>query len=179
MFTHILFFLRFLIRIYFLSVLAKRETIQLILEHPAAFPVHGQPGSGLISLRKVLDRIFFFLRGFFILSGHGASLALRCQCDSMCLEGSTPGAPATRFSHKSTFNAVLANTEKNQSYNHRCLEWTRERQLNQCLTHKGREKIKIPSMQGRRNWQGTENMEELCTIFFFKYTPVAEGIYKF
>lgn len=30
----------------------------------------------------------------------------------MCLEGSTPGAPATRFSHKSTFNAVLANTEK-------------------------------------------------------------------
>lgn len=96
------------------------------------------------------------------------ALHLGVSCDSMCLEGSTPGAPAARFSHKSTFNAVLANTEKNQSYNHRCLEWTRERQLNQCLTHQGREKIKLPSMQGRKNRQGTENMEKLCKNFFLK-----------
>lgn len=96
------------------------------------------------------------------------ALHLGVSCDSMCLEGSTPGAPAARFSHKSTFNAVLANTEKNQSYNHRCLEWTRERQLNQRLTHQGREKIKLPSMQGRKNWQGTENMEKLCKNFFLK-----------
>lgn len=63
MLTHILVFFRFLIRIYFLSVLAKRETIQLMLEHPAAFPVHGQPVFGLINLRKVLAR-FFFLKAF-------------------------------------------------------------------------------------------------------------------
>lgn len=168
MFTHILLFLRFLIRIYFLSVLAKRETTQLILEHPAEFPVHGHLGSGLTSLRTVLDRIFFFSKEVFLFfQATVPALHLGVSCDSMCLEGSTPGAPAARFSHKSTFNAVLANREKNQSY-HRCLEWTRERQLNQCLTHQGREKIKLPSMQGRKNWQGTENMEKLCKKIFFK-----------
>lgn len=66
MFTHIFLFLRFLIRIHFLSVLAKRETTQLILEHPAEFPVHGHPGSGLTSLRTVLDRIFFFSKEAFL-----------------------------------------------------------------------------------------------------------------
>lgn len=77
MFTHILLFLRFLIRIYFLSVLAKRETTQLILEHPAEFPVHGHLGSGLTSLRTVLDRIFFFLKRFFY--------SFRPQCQ-LCTE---------------------------------------------------------------------------------------------
>lgn len=113
MFTHILLFLRLLIRIYFLSVLAKRETSQLILEHPAEFPVHGHPGSGLTSLRTVLDRIFFFSKEVFLFfQATVPALHLGVSCDSMCLEGSTPGAPAARFSHKSTFNAVLANTEK-------------------------------------------------------------------
>lgn len=49
-------------------------------------------------------------------------------------------------------------------------EWPGERQLNQCLTHEGRGKIKLPSMQGRRNWQGTENME-VGVKLFFKYSP--------
>lgn len=82
-----------------------------MLEHPAALPVHRQPVFGLNNLRKVLDRIFFFKEAFLFFQATVPAL-LRCQCDSAWLEGSIRGVPPTKFCHKSTFNAVLANTEK-------------------------------------------------------------------
>lgn len=44
----------------------------------------------------------------------------------------------------------------------------KEKTIKSMLNTKGGGEIKFPSMQGRRNWQGTENMEERCKILFLK-----------
>lgn len=146
-----------------------------MLEQPAAFPVHGQAVFGLVNLRKVLDRFFFFKRLFYSFSASLVQVSVWLHVAGRI----HPWGSSYKIQPQIYINAVLANTEKNQSYNYRCLEWTRERQLNQCLTHKGRGEIIVPSMQWRRNGQGIENMEEWCNFIFFNILPEQKDTYKF
>lgn len=94
-----------------------------MLEQPAALPVHGQAVFGFISLRKVLDRIyFFFQRGFFILSGHSASLA-QVSVWVHVAGRIHPWGSSYKIQPQIYIQCCISkHRKKNQSYNYRCLE---------------------------------------------------------